>query len=358
MRLLVLASADVVHSRRWAGFFLGRGHEVRLATLEPSAAGSPAEYCLPVRSRIRWLKYMLAAPALKELIRVFRPELVNAHFVSGYGFLAALAGSARPLALSAWGSDILLNPGRSPFHRLRTRYALRQADLVTCDAGVVSAALVKLGVSAGKILQVPMGIDPAVFHPRGDASPGEGHKPLKIISTRRLEPLYGLQTVLEAAAALKSRQVEFALTIVGEGSARGELELRSRELGLEGRVFFRGELPQPELAAALREADIYLSASLSDSTSVSLLEAMASGVFPVVSAIPGNREWVEDNRGGLTFPPGDPSALAGCLLRAKDELELRKTAAGINLELIQKKAIWQDNMKLVEEKFQELAGTK
>ena len=355
MRLLVLASADVVHARRWTAYFLERGHEVRLATLEPSEESLTGEIALPVRSRIQWLKYLLAAPALKELIRTFQPELVNAHFVSGYGFLAARVGSARPLAISVWGSDILLNPRRSPLHRLRTRYALRKAALVTCDAGVVSAALAKLGVCQGKILQVPMGIDPAVFHPPGNVSPPRAGKPLKIISTRRLEPIYGLPTALEAAAILNSRHIEFELTIVSEGSAKETLERRSRELGLEGRVIFRGALVQSELAAALREADIYLSASLSDSTSVSLLEAMGSGVFPVVSDIPGNREWVEDSRNGLLFPPGDPSALAGCLIRAGEEPGLRTNAAAISRELIQRKAIWKDNMRLVEDKFLELA---
>jgi len=360
MRLLVLASADVIHTRRWVDWMLERGHKVKLATLEPSGEQpGPEEYVLPARFPIQALAYFLAAPALARLIRKFRPHLVNAHFVPGYGFLAALVPSARPLAISIWGSDILLNPAKSPFHRFRARLALRAAGLVTCDAENLSGALQGLGVQSTRILEVPMGVDPALFYPAEEdtflQSQG-GSQPLRIVSTRRLEPVYDIEALLRAAVILKGRGVDFRIEIAGRGGARGKLEKFRNENGLTDRVRFTGELSQPELASLLRCSDVYVSASLSDSTSVSLLEAMACGVFPVVTDIAGNRQWVENRRNGLTFPAGDFYRLAECLAQAGENRDLRLKARETNVELIRRKAFWEDNMRRVEEKFLELAG--
>ncbi len=360
MRLLVLASANVIHTRRWVAWFLERGHEVILATLEPSREDcGPEEHVLPARSSVQAFQYLLAVPALARLVRKFRPQLVNAHFVSGYGFLAALVPSARPLAISAWGSDILLNPEKSRLHRLRTRFALRAAGLVTCDAENLNGALQGLGVESSRILEVPMGVDPRLFYPEDkDASlqiHGE-NPPLRIVSTRRLEPIYDIETLLRAAVILKSRGLDFQIEIAGQGSIRPGLEKFTDECGLADRVRFTGVLSQAELANILREADLYVSASHSDSTSVSLLEAMACGIFPVVTDIAGNRQWVEQGRNGLTFPPGDFYRLAECLAQAAQNRELRLKARRANCELIRRKALWEENMRLVEERFLELAG--
>jgi len=89
---------------------------------------------------------------------------------------------------------------------------------------------------------------------------------------------------------------------------------------------------------------------------VSLLEAMAAGCLPVVSDIPGNREWVQDGENGLLFAAGDAAALAACLQRAASAPELRTRAAGINRQLVATRASWPENLARVEALFAELAG--
>ena len=113
-------------------------------------------------------------------------------------------------------------------------------------------------------------------------------------------------------------------------------------------------MPQEQLAGLLRESDIYVSTSHSDSTSVSLLEAMACGAFPVVTDIPGNRDWVTHEHNGLLFHPGDSAALAECLTRASGDKQLRERAAEINIGVICDRAVWDNNMRRVEEAFMEL----
>jgi RNA polymerase sigma factor (sigma-70 family) len=99
-KLLMLAPASVVHTRRWAEALAARGIEVVLATQHPDPA-----WQLPAGLRVVNLPhagtagYFLNVPALRRLLRAEKPALLNAHYASGYGTTAALAGF-RPWLLS------------------------------------------------------------------------------------------------------------------------------------------------------------------------------------------------------------------------------------------------------------------
>ena len=83
---------------------------------------------------------------------------------------------------------------------------------------------------------------------------------------------------------------------------------------------------------------------------------MATGLLPVVTDIPGNREWIEHGRNGLTFPCRDPGSLAGVLIQAIRDKELRLRAREENPQLVKEKAVWENNMKTVEDRLREIAG--
>jgi L-malate glycosyltransferase len=356
LRILLLGSADVIHTRRWDDYFRRKGHEVMLATLEPSGLEDSAEKILSGFTGINALRYPSAAFSLLRLVRDFRPQVVNAHFVPGYGFLAALVPFARPLVVSAWGSDILIGARKGFLHRTRAKFVLGRAKLVTCDGAVLAGALEELGVDSSRILNVPMGIDPGLFYPTESQESDE--KKIGIVSLRRLEPLYDVATLLRAAALLRVSGRNFECRVVGDGSQRRELEKVTADLFLQERVTFTGTLPVEEVAGTLRRADIYVSCSHSDSTSVSLLEAMATGLLPVVTDIPGNREWIEHGRNGLLFPCGDVGKLTELLIQAMHDKELRQRAREENLRLVEEKAVWENNMKIVEDRLQEIAGRR
>ncbi|MHA1858050.1 MAG: glycosyltransferase, partial [Candidatus Thorarchaeota archaeon] len=118
-------------------------------------------------------------------------------------------------------------------------------------------------------------------------------------------------------------------------------------LGLGRHVFLRGRLPDEELYDLIRSSHIYISASLTDSTSVSLLEAMALGAFPIVSDLPANREWVIDGENGLLFRPGSPEDLCAKVERAISLQDLLLSSRERNKRLITQKAHWEKNMALV-----------
>ena len=109
-------------------------------------------------------------------------------------------------------------------------------------------------------------------------------------------------------------------------------------LGLEEDVRFRGALGEEVIARALRDADVYVSAAPTDGASLGLLEAMATGLLPVVADIPANREWVRHGENGLLFAPGSPDALAEALLAAAHDLPMRVKARERNPEIIRERA--------------------
>jgi glycosyltransferase involved in cell wall biosynthesis len=141
------------------------------------------------------------------------------------------------------------------------------------------------------------------------------------------------------------------LVMAGDGSLRAALEsLASRRLPA-GRWRFVGRLEAREMAEWLGRADVYLSASRSDSTSLSLLEAMASGAVPVVSDIEGNREWVGDGQGARLFAPGDRDGLTRALDAALDDPDWRERARTLNRTVVERRADHARNMSEIERRF-------
>ena len=348
MRIAALANASVVHTRRWVEYFRGRGHEVRLWSLEPGPAGLEAR-ALPAAPLPGFLRYPLALPALRRELAGFAPDLVDAHFVPNYGLLGALA-DRHPLVVVAWGSDLLVSGRRDPLQRARAGFVLRRADAVMADSGNLAAAAVGLGAPPERVHAIPWGIDRARFRPSSAREPG------LIVSTRMHEPVYDLGTVIEATAVVLASHPGTRLVVSGFGSGTAALEaLAARKLPA-GKWSFTGRVDAPAMADLLARAELYVSASLSDSTSVSLLEAMASGAVPVVSDLEGNREWVGEDDGARMFPPGDAAGLAAALTRALADPAWRERARARNARVIAERGDAQANLARIETLYAALAG--
>ena len=347
MKIATLSNAAVVHTRRWVEHLRARGHEVRLWSLEPGPPELEVR-ALPSALLPGFLRYPLAVPALRRELRAFGPDLVDAHFVPNYGLMGALSGR-RPLSVAAWGSDLLVSGGRDPLQRARTRFVLRRAELVLADADNLARAAIALGAPRAVVRAIPWGVDRARFAP-AEREPG------LLLSTRMHEPIYDMPRVIAGAAqVMRSRPGTF-LAIAGDGALRGALEAQAAALLPRDRYRFLGRLAPAELAAWLGRADVYLSASLSDSTSLSLLEAMSAGALPVVSDIEGNREWVKDGGGARMFAPGDAGGLARALERALSDAGWAAAARAHNAQVVAERGDWSRNFARIEAAFEALAA--
>jgi glycosyltransferase involved in cell wall biosynthesis len=314
VRILLLAHAPVVHTRRWAQGLQARGHELRLLSAhEPDAAfGVPTRvvgWPLPISA----LRYASAQAAVRQEIRSFRPDVTVAHFLPNYGFLAAAAG-ADPWMLVCWGSDLLVNATRSPLHRARARWTLRRAQSIHVDARILAEAAARLGAEPERIWTRAWGVDVGALEPAEDwASRRARSGALRVLWTRQLERLYDPGTFIRGLGILSRKGVDFRATLAGTGPLRPKLEALALSEGISTRLVFTGWIEGEALVALYRTHDAYASLSRSDSTSQSLLEGMAAGLVPVVSDIAGNREWVTHRREGLLVPVGDAEAVASAL---------------------------------------------
>ncbi|MCI0329587.1 MAG: glycosyltransferase [candidate division Zixibacteria bacterium] len=351
MKLLFLGDAQSSHFIRWVRFFAERGHEVHSWSAEPPKEELPGYRRLLPRLPGRVLGYLSLVSGLKREMAGLGPDLVNAHFVPNYGFIGALAG-VRPLVITTWGSDVLISPKKSFLHRLRARYSLSKARLVTADSRSAAVEVLYLGVNKDRLLVRPMGVERPLLEEgsRRVLSPKET---LTILSCRRLEKLYNVETFLRALARLKKRPNWRAL-IVGTGSRKQKLERLAARLGIANRVTFLGELSISDYRKVLLEADIYVSTALSDSTSVSLLEGMAAKLACLVTEVPGNAEWITVMENGLTFVPKDDEMLAFLIGKLLDDAGLRMRLGERAFEKVSTKAVWEDNMADVERAFSDL----
>jgi len=314
VKILLLAHAPAVHTRRWAQGLQARGHEIRLLTAHESevATGVPTRlvgWPVPVLA----LRYASARAAVRQEIRAFRPDVTVAHFLPSYGFLAAVAG-ATPWMLVCWGSDLLLNATRTPLHRARARWTLRRAHSIHVDAAILEEAAVRLGAKPERIWTRAWGVDIRALEPaEAWATRRARSGALRVLWTRQLETLYDPETFIRALGILSRKGVDFRATMAGAGPLRPELEALGRREGISDHLVFTGWIEGAKLLSLYREHDAYVSLSRSDSTSQSLLEGMAAGLAPVVSDIAGNREWVTHRREGLLVPVGDAEAVACAL---------------------------------------------
>jgi glycosyltransferase involved in cell wall biosynthesis len=354
VRIAVLGNADAIHTRRWAGVLAARGHETRIFSLErfaaevahPAGEGAPITV-VPGLPLPRALRYPLARGAFARALDDFAPDLVEAHFVPNYGFLGALVGR-HPLSVQCWGSDLLVSATRSRLHAARARYALARADVVVADARVLGEAALAFGAAPERVLVVPWGADLARFPLAVPAA-----RP-HVVSVRQLEPLYDVATLVEALPAVQLAVPALSMTIAGDGPERETLVARVRALGLGDAVTFVGRVPHDRLAGLLGEGAAYVSTARSDSTSISLLEAMASGAVPVVTDIAGNREWIEDGAGGRLFPVGDTRALAHALVTTLCDGAFQRTARALNRARVEADGDWSRNVARVEARYESL----
>jgi glycosyltransferase involved in cell wall biosynthesis len=174
-----------------------------------------------------------------------------------------------------------------------------------------------------RIVVIRNGVDTDTFRPRAPSGALWRELALRpdqpiVGSLGRLEPVKGYEVVVEAFARVcrKTRDDAPVLVIAGEGSARPGLEALIERLGLLGRVFLLGwRDDSPDVYAHFR---CFVMGSWSEGTSLSLVEAMACGVPPAVTAVGGNPDVLGGELAQQMVPPGDVPALAACIERLLD----------------------------------------
>ena len=327
-RVALLGPANSIHLQRWADALAQRGHPLCVISQHRCDRA-----LLPPSAEVVWLPhagslgYFRNALPLRRALRQWRPDVLNAHYASGYGTTSAWAGF-RPTLLSVWGSDVYDFPYENAFKGGLLRWNLARATALASTSRAMAEQVQRLTPRRKDVAVTPFGVDLARFAP---AVSRRATGPLTIGIVKALAPKYGVDLLLCAFAGLLADAEVQALPeacrllIVGDGPQRAALEVLARELGIEARVEFAGAVAHAEVPSWLCRLDIYAAPSRLDSESfgVAVIEASACGLPVVVSDAGGLPEVVCHGKTGLVVPRDDVPALQAALTRLVLDSALR-----------------------------------
>jgi glycosyltransferase involved in cell wall biosynthesis len=368
LKILYVSRGYTTHDRRFMMSFAAEGWQVaHLPMVDERLDERP----LPAQvDTLRWTPD-LREPAtsadwiereqrLRTILSDVSPDVVIAGPVQSGAYLAALAG-ASPLVTVSWGTDMLVDADRNAQLRMATSYTLDRSDAVFGDCRAVREAVKRhAGMPDECIVTFPWGIDLDRF------TPGASALPLRLelewedcevfISTRTWEPVYAIDVMVEAFALVHAERPAARLILLGDGSRRNEIHASISDHALGSAVYAPGRVSYETLPDYFRTSDVYVSSALSDGTSVSLLEAMATGLPVVVGDSYGNLEWVEAGVNGELARPGDAESLAEAMISVIADPPRAGRMGESNVAVARDRADWSKNFPKLARLVEELAS--
>jgi len=356
MRILYFSRDYTPHDHRFLTSLARTEHEVFYLRLECRPFAQENRSLPPEVQVVEWsggrhpahmregLRYLCG---FKRVLDQVKPDLVHAGPVHSVAFLAALSGF-HPLVTMSWAYDLLFESNTNLINRRAADYTLRHSDVLLCDNPAIAQLALVRGFSRQRIVIFPWGIDLIKFSPYLDnglrASLGWQGK-FVLLHLRNWEPIYGVDVLAKAFVLAAQEQPDLRLLMLGGGSLEPEIRRIFQQGGVLEQVHFAGQVVQDDLPPYYRASNLYISASHSDGSSVSLMEAMGCALPSLVSDIPGNRYWVEDGVQGWLFQDGSAEDLARGMLNAYEQQYKLYGMAKASRHLAEERADWKSNFK-------------
>jgi D-inositol-3-phosphate glycosyltransferase len=358
------AGGQNVHVAALATALAGRGHRVRVYSRR-DAADPPERVGLGPGVEVVHVPAGPAEPIGKdELLRHMPafgawlaadwvadpPDLVHAHFwMSGLAALTAAREHDLPVvqtfhAVGAVKRRHQKGADSSPPERIRLEAAIaRTAALVVATTTDEVRELAAMGMPRTNAVVVPSGVDTDHFGPEGPATPRTVEH--RLVSVGRLVPRKGYDLAIRALRGLPDTE----LVIAGGPPAAGldadpeaaRLRALAARLGVGDRVVLTGQVGRADLPALLRGADLMVCTPWYEPFGITALEAMASGLPVVASAVGGLAETVVDGVTGRLVPPNHPRALAGTLRQLLHDPAERHSYAAGSVDRVQSRYTWE-----------------
>ena len=355
MRLAFLSIGRHIHTERWIRWFAERGDECHLLTVQPGPVDGVTVHDIRRGGGPKPWRYWRSLGEVKRLLHDLQPDLLNTHFLTGYGYWGHFSGF-QPNVLTVWGDDVYVTPFENPVKGWLARRAVASCRALTGDStDILAVAARELGADPERSFRVLWGVDFDRFRPR-DARDwrralGFQDRDLLFFSPRSYtQPYYNIDVIIAAARVVRTRLPQARFLFAGYEGDPAPFEAQVRAAGLADVSRVIGRIPHAEFDAALNACDVMLTVPSVDATAVSLLEAMACGCAVICSDLPSSVEWIRNGVSGLVVPPRDADALAAAMVQVADptrRLELGAAAAVRCREV----AGFEQNMGLVADIF-------
>ena len=294
----------------------------------------------------RWRDLPRLTFDFRRLTKEIKPDLIHAGPIQTCAFIAALSGF-RPILTMCWGYDLAQDAERNSWMKWITRYTLKRSAYFTSDAQFTRDKAVAFGMDPAKTVIFPWGVD--IEHFTQKTFKRSNVRTFTLFCNRTWESIYGVDVLARAFVKVAANDPNVNLILLGGGSQGARIRQILMNGGVLDRVHFGGQVPYNDLPRWYQMADIYISPSHVDGSSVSLMEALASGLPCLVSDIPGNKEWVSEGENGWLFPDGNADELAGKILHAIKNRKLFKKIGEAARKTAEQRADWKKNFgKLLE----------
>jgi len=342
MKIAILGNAASVHVVRWANGLADRGVVVHVISVHKSSAEMASGVNVHELEMKAPVGYLAAAPQLRKLLKVIRPEVLNAHYATGYGLLGRLSGY-KPFLLSVWGSDIYLFPQKTFVHRALLRANLKAASAIASTSLCMSNAA-HIVFPHKNVFVTPFGIDELKFSPSKLA-----RDPSRMVvgTVKSLKYEYGIDTLIKAFSIVLDDigdEASLYLEITGAGGDLEQLRGLVTELRISDRVIFHGQVAHSRVPEMLGRLDIFVALSRSESFGVAILEASACEKPVVVSDADGPREVTIDGETGFVVKKEDPVAAAKAILKLIRNAELRSSMGRAGRAHVLKNYTWEKSI--------------
>ena len=371
MRICYIANPNTVHVQRWLRHFAAR-HDVHLlavnqVTVGPERLDGVTVHDLSFRHRVPLPLRAWEIARARMVLRRLRPDVLHAHYVARYGWLAALSGY-RPCVLTAWGGDVLPDQGAYDtwIARRLTPLALRRAAAVTVDAPDVFEICRRFTRPGTPVVTVTFGADPRTFHPGRDVAALRRQLDLPpaarvVLSPRILAPLYNIDRIVCALPLVRSAGIDAVLLIQSYTSlADPAYDQRVRrlvdELGLQPHVRFLPEADHGMMADLYNLSDVVVSVPSSDGLPATFFEAMACGAPLIVSDLPAYEGVILDRHTGLRVPAGDERQLGAAIVEVLTSGQLAARIRTGALRVFEERGNFLREMERVDELYVQLAA--
>jgi len=306
------------------------------------------------RSVFLWLElpFFFSAFLLNAIRLVKQSDIIHCQWTFS-GFLGVVLKWVfrKPLIITVHGSDINLVLNRGFLKRL-TSLVLQQADRVIAVSEDLRKKVLTLGAAPDKVRVIYHGVDPERFFPQESGTT----RKLNLLWIGRLSPEKGLAYLVKAMKRVLEEFPGGNLTLVSAGDEHAMRELTDlidREGVREG-IRIEGNKKSDELPSLMRQADLFVLPSLSESFGVVVIEAMASGLPIVASRVGGIPEVVEEGITGILVPPADSPALSEALLRLLKDPERRKKMGRNGRERVIKLFSWDKTIEATLNVYQDV----
>ena len=270
------------------------------------------------------------ASLLANLVRLLRTEHIDiVHSHSGCSLYAALAGR-----LAGVIGVIHTDHGRLVPDRKGLMLEDRISSILLNAYVAVSLELTNylreaVGIGQNKLVTILNGIDTGMFRPRSaveiqimKAELGLPADAEVIGTVCRLDPVKNLVYMIRSVQGLLHSRRRIVYPIAGDGPDRGAIERAIENAGLQRKIRLLGE--RRDVERIMPVLDVFVLPSVSEGTSMTLLEAMASGVPVVASNVGGNRALVRHGRNGYLFPLAHPEELVAAVRNLLDDKQTAK----------------------------------